>query len=383
MASIAEFSRLSVSSERVIISIMVGTASMRQENLTDDDKQRLVVESRSLNGLQGALSSIYDYIEQSVSATFSSGNGLKPNRLEELNSAIDFLVIKHMRPLKSRYDSRPGSKATGTPPAFESCHVLVMPSRANSSAGENVYQLFSLRLLVSKREIDVVLRPIPAAFRFHAASRLLQRAPAVDFAMRQTAMDLANWTAFLKHSEWAGINFTSTQMFIPAFRATGLILGNYDPNYGLDVGVRTTISNGTVTTSEIPADPLDPAMFFANTFVGDDDLAESQRHFKKRLLEWKTSCGDRMDVSQADGFWPDRVLSAASGGGLSAEDVEALELYLTRPTTIDIVGRNAKFKTGPLLADGYATYEPEGGGETEPFVFTTTREPVHVVGPRF
>jgi hypothetical protein len=289
--------------------------------LDEDEARALNSEARQAHWRPGRLAATYKFVHDTAARSLRDHGGDGSLDRDRLFAAADDMLVRSLTPLVSRVAEK---RLPGGGRVKQALHVVFLPVEAESSSRERIFQLHSLRLEVGPGMIETECTPLPFAFREHAAVRLVSRGQDVGPALRQVAVDLAHSTLMLSLAEPVVVSSLSGDMHFPAFRGNGLVLGTYHPSYALAAGRVDKIAHGRREASYVPADPLTPAMYVANTYLGFAEMKDDERDLKERLEEWRNSMGERYYLALSATLWPglfgDRVPAEA--------DVTSLETLL-------------------------------------------------------
>ncbi|MBY3150921.1 hypothetical protein HFO56_00565 [Rhizobium laguerreae] len=286
----------------------------------------------------------YKFVHDSVSETFRTQNTIGGRSLRKCFEKSDSLICETLQPLYSRYFKRTVGEGLTH---HESCHVIFLPVSAESNNRETVYQLHSMRVLLTSERVETECLPLPLTFRLHAVARLLERNDAATAVMRQIGMDLVGWAAMLRLAENTSVEDLSGRMFLPAFGEGGLLCGRFKPDYALAAGVLTTVSVDGVLESTISRHPLEAALFDASTYYGEAIRTPARDNVRRELCAWRDRNGAAYDAEMADLLWPGRKLSPAGLIDYHSSHAEELEGLLAEPQIANTI---AKRKGNPIVS---------------------------------
>jgi hypothetical protein len=278
----------------------------------------------------------YKFVHDSVATTFKSQNTVGGRSLRKCFDKSDALICETLQPLYSRYFKRTVGEGLSH---HESCHVIFLPVSAESNNRETVYQLHSMRVLLTSELVETECLPLPLAFRLHAVARLLERNDAATAVMRQVGMDLVGWAAMLSLAERTSIEDLHGRMFLPAFGDGGLLCGQFKPDYALAEGVLTRISVDGASESAISRHPLEASLFDASTYYGEAIRNPPRDHVRQELCAWRDRNRAAYDAEMADLLWPGRKLVPVNPMNYHSRHAEELEGVLVEPRIADTIAK--------------------------------------------
>ncbi|MCS4089901.1 hypothetical protein [Rhizobium sp. BK176] len=278
----------------------------------------------------------YKFVHDSVAGSFRNQPSVGGRSLRKCFEKSDSLICETLQPLYSRYYKHTVAEGLSH---HESCHVVFLPVSAESNNRETVYQLHSMRVLLTGERVETECLPLPLAFRLHAVARLLERNKAATAVMRQVGMDLVGWSAMLSLAEKTSLEDLNERMFLPAFGEGGLLCGQYKPDYALAQGVLTTISADGVLETAIPRHPLETSLFDASTYYGEAIRNPSRDHVRQELCAWRDRNRAAYDAEMADLLWPGRKLVPVKPIDYHSRHAEELEGILAEPQIANTIAK--------------------------------------------
>lgn len=283
----------------------------------------------------------YKFVHDSVADSFRSQGTVGGRSLRKCFEKSDTLICDTLQPLYSRYYTKTVGEGLTH---HEACHVVFLPVSAQSNNRETVYQLHSMRVLLTGDRIETECLPLPLAFRLHAVARLLERNDAATAVMRQVGMDLVGWAAMLRLAERTSVEELNGMMFLPAFGEGGMLCGHFKPDYALAEGFLTTVSVNGLVESAISRDPLETALFDASTYYGEALRNDARDNVRRELSEWRARNGEAYAREMADLLWPGRKLTPVRPTDYLSPHAEELEAILADPYIANTIAkRNWRF----------------------------------------
>ncbi|MDW9478707.1 hypothetical protein GOB57_08320 [Sinorhizobium meliloti] len=286
----------------------------------------------------------YKFVHDSVVDSFSSKNIVSGRSLRKCFEKSDALICDTLQPLYSRYFTKSVGEGLTH---HETCHVVFLPVSAQSSNRETVYQLHSMRVLLTGNRVETECLPLPLVFRLHAVARLLERNGAATAVMRQVGMDLVGWAAMLRLAERTSVEDLNGRMLLPAFGAGGLLCGHFKPDSALAEGFVTTVSGDGIVESAIARDPLETSLFDTSTYYGEALRNEARDTVRSALFGWRERNRAAYDREMADLLWPGRKLSAVRPADYHSRHAEELEGILADPYIAATIAKRSRRGISP------------------------------------
>lgn len=278
----------------------------------------------------------YKFVHDSVQNSFRTQGTIGGRSLHKCFEKSDALICDTLQPLYSRYFSKTVGDGLKH---HETCHVVFLPVSSQSSNRETVYQLHSMRVLLTGEQVETECIPLPMVFRLHAVARLLERNDTATAVIRQVGMDLVGWAAMLRLAEKTSIEELNGMMYLPAFGEGGLLCGHFKPDYALAEGFITTMSVDGVVESAISRNPMETSTFDASTYYGEalrNDARDTVRH---ALASWRARNRDVYEKEMADVLWPGRKLTEVRPTDYFSHHAEELEVILAEPCIANTIAK--------------------------------------------
>jgi hypothetical protein len=278
----------------------------------------------------------YKFVHDSVAGNFKNQPSVGGRSLRKCFDKSDALICDTLQPLYSRYFKHTVGEGLSH---HESCHVIFLPVSAESNNRETVYQLHSMRVLLTGERIETECLPLPLSFRLHAVARLLERNEAATAVMRQVGMDLVGWAVMLSLAEKTAVDEMNGRMVLPAFGEGGLLCGRYKPDYALAEGLLTTISRDGLVETAISRHPLEASLFDASTYYGEAIRTPERDYVRQELCAWRDRNRAAYDAEMADILWPGRKLVPVKPLDFHSTHAEELEGILAEPQIGNTIGK--------------------------------------------
>jgi len=120
-----------------------------------------------------------------------------------------------------------------------------------------------------------------------------------------------------------------------------------------------------VHQDDVPASPLAPALYCANTFIGTAEMQQNQIDLMQCFSTWRKAGADRYETMLEDSLWPDREISPAAGAGIPDHIVDALGPLFRDARALRAMGHRVSARRQCADAD---MDDPEIAEEEEAFL---------------
>lgn len=319
-------------------------------SVTDDGPscyQEALNQSRNTWWNYSKVRAAYKFVHDSVLESFAERQTIGGRSLQKCFTKSDGLICSTLEPLYSRYFKKTvGPGLTH----HETCHVIFMPVSAQSSNRETIYQLHSLRVLLTGDRVETECLPLPFSYRLHAAARLMERGHVEKAVLRQVGLDLTGWAAMLRLAEKTSLEELEGMMVLPAYGKGGLLIGHFIPDYPLAEGSLTKISASGALDATVPRDPLEASLFEVSTFYGDDFITPSRQKVRSAISDWRQRHQVAYDKEMADLLWPGRQLSRPAVVDYYSTHAEELEVLLADQEIANTIA-GKKWSTAALRSE--------------------------------
>jgi hypothetical protein len=216
---------------------------------------------------------------------------------------------------------------------------------------DDFYQLCSMRVYATRKNLRVDFIAHPAAFQYHAAERLMERAIGVDDALDCLGRSLTEWLPFIYHAE--GGLMTDGACCAPVRENAGMMVGEFTDQV-IGSAIRYDFGRHTRRTPTAPKFFALDRTFMARTFLGRTQLRPAQAHAMKLLSNWRADFGDACQSDSESILWPwslDDDFESGSEGFESA--AAALDQVIENPDFIRSMhaspGRSGSLPSDDLL----------------------------------
>lgn len=284
--------------------------------------RKLANETAMSRQAQATFGDLLTDVRDRVEGYFSNNRRLKGSALRELFEGFDEAVRSRMTVVRSRHDERPPTRARPKSEAFEAMYVVVSNQEADTEQRERIFRLHSLRFLGTRKQVVVQVDALPVAFRKHAATRRHQRGENVDHAVQEIGESLTQWIPLILCSEDPVLDTGANSFSVPA--EEGMLLGYFDGSAAVPAGIRYRFNGIGVLRDDVPASPLSPSLYCANTFIGTAEMQPNQTELMQCFATWREAGAERYEDMLDDSLWPDREIAPAAGAGLPEHIVDAL-----------------------------------------------------------
>lgn len=302
----------------------------RHHSLEASGIRKLVAESRGMETTDAVLTSTMTAMEKLVMERFSKGKKLDGGRLQNLLKSCDAIFRDRIRPIRYHSETLPATKVHPKGDAYEVCYVGVKRLAADLANYDELYQLFSFRLHVTRKSVSISLESLPYAFQYHAAERLMERAENVDTAFWQIASDLAEWSTMLKKSEYFARRHNEGSMSVPIMGTAGILIGEFAPRATSPSDRKVVIDGIGLRLCRLSVrEGSQSHMFVGKTFIGRFVMRPNQAYSMKLLTDWRAAHSETYCPTVSDTVWERRHLTPQAV--LSGEAVSALVSILDNP----------------------------------------------------
>ena len=272
---------------------------MRHSDLDALKIRCLVKSSEGLPERANSVFQMFVDISDIVKERFGKNKRLADGVLEKIVAACDDAMTR-FKPLSCRYDHRPATRARPKGERFESCYsLLIQPRRIEGF--DDFYQLCSMRIYATRKNLRIDFIVHPAAFQYHAAERLLERAIDVDDALDRLGRSLSEWLPYIYEAE--GGLMTDGACCVPVGENTGMMIGEFT-DQKLGAAIRYDFGKHSGPMPKTPGYFALNRTFVARTFVSRMQLRPSQAHAMKLLSDWNAEFGSACRRNSETILWP-------------------------------------------------------------------------------
>lgn len=291
---------------------------MRHSELDVEKIRDLVKSSEGLPGRATSVFQLFVDISDIVTDHFVQNKRLPDGVLEQILAACDE-TVKKFKPISCRQDHRPATKARPKGDRFELCYsLLIQPRRVEGF--DDFYQLCSMRIYATRKNLRLDFITHPAAFQYHAAERFMERAVDIDDALQSLGRTLIEWLPYIYGAE-SGL-MTDGGCCLPVGDNVGMMIGEFT-EHASSTAIRYDFGKNTGPLPTKMPKPIGPdRTFMARTFVARTQLRPAQAHAMKLLSDWHANSDEACKSDSRIILWPwsmaDDVAPGSSEFRLSA-----------------------------------------------------------------
>jgi hypothetical protein len=250
-----------------------------------DGIRTLVENAQQVSSTQAVINDVCARIMREVSEAYSRGRRIAPDALRRLFETLDEVVMNSLQIVDCRLRE---TKATPIHPKGASVDVSYVGIRKKLECEgfDDLYELFTLRVVLKSKIVTMHLHPHPIAFQYHAAERLVERVAGQSMPFEMIAAELAEWSLAL----WEVFRVTDSasvlRLSLPCLDGKGMLAGEFVDLPASPI-VRRTI-NKVGRFGNAAGRPGDRhSIFIAKTFVGSATLRPNQINALNRLARWR------------------------------------------------------------------------------------------------
>lgn len=299
---------------------------MRHRNLMADGIRALTSNARQVSCAQDVISGVWKTITAEVDRHYARGRRIAPNTMRALYESFDEIVMNSLQIVDCRLRE---TSATATKPkgaAIDVSYVGVM-KKEESDGYPDLYELFTLRIVLKSKVVKLHLHPHPITFQYHAAERLVERVEGQTLPFEMIAAELADWSLALWEVFRVSGNSEDLHLSLPCMEGKGMLAGRFvdlpmSPIFG-------TTNNRSGRFGNIMGSKDEKAAHFVvKTFVGQDRLRPEQVAALNRVARWrmvnKTEYMDARDASLWDVDFYDNGYAVPEMGDKPRADLVAI-----------------------------------------------------------
>lgn len=269
---------------------------MRHRDLEVDNIRKLVGESTNVARTDDLIASFLSKVDRIVEDRFYSKRRLDGGQLSGIWKDCLETVKRDIAVIDGVFTEVPATRTRPKGEIYEMRFVSFMKMKDGPVDHRDVYQLFSFRLRLSRRSVDMDFEAHPVGFTYHAAERVLERGKDIEAAMLRTATELARSLELIACAESHAIEHCRSLFNVPFEDASGALLGEFVAA-APDINRSTEFRKGVVW--DVEANRNHQRFFLARTFV-DRYLLEPAQAYGMNLLDlWKNEAGEPYRISNA------------------------------------------------------------------------------------
>jgi hypothetical protein len=272
-----------------------------------DGIRTLVENAQQVSSTQAVINDVCARIMGEVSEAYSRGRRIAPDALRRLFEILDDVVMNSLQIVDCRLRE---TKATPTHPKGACLDVSYVGVRKKLECEgfDDLYELFTLRVVLKSKIVTMHLHPHPIAFQYHAAERLVERVDGQSMPFELIAAELAEWSLAL----WEVFRVTDgahdLRLSLPCLDGKGMLAGQFVDLPASPIVRRTINKIGRFGNAAGEAGDRH-SIFVAKTFVGSATLRPDQIAAMNQLARWrllnKTEYKNARESSLFDVVFPD------------------------------------------------------------------------------
>jgi hypothetical protein len=291
-------------------------------NVTDQVDNAFARELETAHRGKEFYSQIEKDLGEIVYPRFRNFKRLDREGLLAIAAQIDASMNTNAIVIKSGQAEIPATFARPKSEVIETRYVVV------HAVNHHIFQLFSYRFRMTRKNIRVETRYLPVRFTKHAVERLRERAGEEREAIRDIALSLLESAVFAKLVEDTCIVDHGFQLPIPTLRTKGLLLGTFHALDWTDVGFEMRGGRHSFLPSLYTLWPKG-VMYTAVTFVGRKLLTREQADYSALVTRWIKSRPKEYAAITRAMCWPDHMIKPEDDVELSEDLFEVMRYEAT------------------------------------------------------
>lgn len=303
---------------------------MRHRNLEVDEIRTLVSESRVVENTDARMAAFLERVNTLVNARFSNHKRLTGQQLKAIYDECMELVGKDLVVLDGVFTEVSATLSRPKGEVYEMRFVSFMRMPNPPGDNDHLYQLFSFRLRLSRRSVDLDFQWHPVAFSYHATERLVERSTEKVEAMKRIASELAASLELIVCGEKLAVERNGGRFHVPFADASGCLLGEYVP-FDL-AAVKSTAFRRKCSQEKLHGVPTE-RLYVARTFVDRYQLEPVQAYAMNLLSLWKKEGGEGYRKANATRCWTEgEGLAVRTSLDPRPGDIKMIELIFDDPS---------------------------------------------------
>ena len=275
---------------------------MRHQDLEADNIRKLVQESAVVEGVDTRMEEFLQKVDRLVYGEFRKHRRLTGTQLRGLWNECMAMVRKDIVVIDGVFTEIPATLAKPKGEVYEMRFVSFMKMKKAPLGYVDIYQLFSFRLRLSRRSVEMDFHGHPAGFSYHATERVLERTKGTDEAMKRVATELAASLELIWAAAEHSLSACEGRLHIPFRDASGALLGEYVHSNDAHQYHRWLFTKGRARVGDL-GERRNPAFFIALTFV-DRYLFEPVQSYAMNLLSlWREEAGETYQNANSRRCW--------------------------------------------------------------------------------
>lgn len=259
---------------------------MRHRSLMADGIRTVASNARQVSCAQDVIKGLWKDLMAEVDRHYGRGRRITPTTMRSLYESFDEIVMNNLQIVDCRLRETAASATKPKGSSIDVSYVGVM-KRAPYEGYQDLYELFTLRVIMKSKVVKLHLQPHPITFEYHAAERLVERVDGQTLPFEMIAAELADWSLAL----WEIFRLMEDRighlpLSLPCMEGKGMLCGRFvelpvTPAY-------RTVNNrtGRFSSSAGWEGQLLP-VFVIKTFVGQDKLRSEQVSALNRVARWR------------------------------------------------------------------------------------------------
>lgn len=294
---------------------------MRHRELEMHDIRKIVHESGMVEKVDFRITDFLDRVDALVDERFYRRRRLTGEQLRSIYHECMDIISKDVVLLDAVFTEIPATRTRPKGEVYEMRFVSFMKMTRLGPQFEDLFQLFSFRLRLSRRDVELDFCGHPVAFSYHAGERLMERGPETNTAMKMIASELAAHLELIRHAERHAIAHTDGRMIIPFRDQSGALFGEF-----IDVGAQFNRSTRFRKRSVKEAVPTTSSerFFVAKTYVNRFLLEPVQRYSLHLLSLWRNEASEEYETANARRCWTEGEGLAVQGPCLDDPNIERM-----------------------------------------------------------
>ena len=281
----------------------------RHQGLEADRIRRLTADAESVNKTDKAISRLVSSLLAEIDRHFRQGKRIPAGRLFSMFAYFDGFILDKMNPIDARYREIQPTRARPNGGEIEGSYVCVKKTRHPVAGLDDLYQLFTLRLYMTRKYATIDIVELPAVFQYHAAERFMERTDGLQPAFHEIAQNLADWYFVIQHARDVVGEATGGNLAIPAIDGGGTLLGKFESIAGR-VGIQHRFDRNGAQSFPIVVPGAAEPFFVAKTFMDWRFLRPVQSYAMNLLSQWRADNADEFMATRDDLLWPFTFRSA-------------------------------------------------------------------------
>lgn len=216
---------------------------------------------------------------------YERGRRITPNAMKALHKTCDDIILEKLQVVDYRVRETLPTAARPKSGSIDASYVGV---RKKECVGyPDLYELFSLRIVIKPKNVTIHLHPHPITFLYHAAERVVGRLDGQTLPFEMIAGELADWSLALWHIfRLTDGDRDKAPLGLPCMEGKGMLAGRFVEMPISPIRRVTAHKLGRSGDSAEPDEEVLP-VFVVKTFVDRDRLHLSQVAALNRLARWR------------------------------------------------------------------------------------------------